>query len=66
MNVYKNLVFKNFSFMYKMYNWKGEKMTSNVSLLTYNSPVGSVRKVSDPKWHKALRLSGLGVGWAVG
>lgn len=37
-------------------------MTSNVSLLTCNSPLGSVRKVSDPKWHKALRLSGLGVG----
>lgn len=30
----KSLVLFNFNFMYKMYNWRGENDSSNVSLLS--------------------------------
>lgn len=39
-----------------MYNWREEDGSSNVSLLSYNCPLGTVRKVSDPWWDIAHRL----------
>lgn len=41
-----------------MYNWREEDGSSNVSLLSYNCPLGTVRKVSDPWWDIAHRHSG--------
>lgn len=47
MSVYKSLVLFNFRFMYKMYKWKGDDDSSNVSLPSCNCPLSTVRKVSD-------------------
>lgn len=57
----KSLILFNFNFMYKMYNWRGENDSSNVSLLSPGYSKESFRlrvQLTDPK---DLRREGNGI-----